>query len=722
MAEAVKKISFALMVLVVALVLCFGISTYMTYPPLFILIACVFIVIFWYYGLVDFLRGRGFWGTPQGLIWEVIRAFIMFLSAGAAYTLIDTDWFLENTGLSGDIPYYIGCIVAAAQTYLYMLFEINSIRDGRLLIVENFVKNVARICAVILIPWIVLLLTLWITAINSWHPVPAWILSFVLCYGAYWGTSYALFYSGKSRKVERGVEAGTLEEAIKILSQLKEDNEAGIHWGGTELPASAATGHFLAVGTTGSGKTVTIKILLNSIISSVGIAGTDHRAILFDAKRELYAYLLKIGVDPEIIHTLDPFDERGARWDIAKDITTPAQAKQLAAALVVPPETKGDNAYFGDAARVILAGIINALNHLSEIQEAKIKTRIDWRLRDLVLALRYEAVIKHLLKKCPDTHYLIEKYFSNEKESRSILSTLDTAISDFNGVAALREHTTTPPISLREWAYNQNGSIILLGWDKEQSEALDPLNRVIFRRLSDILVNQPNSNQRRTWVFLDELRVISRGLPGLFELINMGREKGACGVLGVIDIKGLMTALGDNNAQEVTGLCDNVAGLRTRSQPTAEWLADMFGNAEVREENISTDHEGKLSFSEQTNERKTFLAGQFQAIEKPTPLNNFAIGGFYLNGYTKPYPYKNVGVNGWQKIVPQLSNEEIEKNGIIPRSAIQQKLRLWDESDLERLGISDFDLTEIYGELDESDEEEISTGNFRLAQDEDNFH
>ncbi len=714
-----KKISFALTVLAVALVLCFGISVYMTYAPLFILIAAAIIVIFWFRGLVDFLRDRGFWGTPQGLIWEVIRAFIIFLSAGAAYTLIDTDWFLENTGFSGDIPYYVGCLFVAGQTHLHMLFEIKSISNGRLLTAENFVKNVARLFTVILIPWIVLLVTLWITAVNSWPPVLAWILSFGLCYGAYWGTSYALFYRNNDN-FKRGVKAGTHEEAVKKLSQLRKANEAGINWGGTELPASAATGHFLAVGTTGSGKTVTIKILLNSIIESVGIPGTDHRAILFDAKRELYAYLLKIGVDPGIIHTLDPFDERGARWDIAKDITTPAQAKQLAAALVVPPDTKGDNAYFGDAARRILAGVIDALNYLSEKQVAQGEPPMDWRLRDLVLALRYEEIITHLLKKCPDTHYLIQKYFANEKESRSILSTLDTAISDFNAVAALWEHTTTPPISLREWAYNPNGSIILLGWDKEQSEALDPLNRVIFRRLSDILVNQPNSNQRRTWVFLDELRLISRGLPGLFELINMGREKGACGVLGVIDIKGLMTSLGDNNAQEITGLCDNVAGLRTRSEPTAKWLAEMFGNAEVKEENTSTNPEGQLSLSEQTRDRKTVLAGEFQAIEKPTELNKFTIGGYYLNGYTKPYFYNNVGVNGWQKIVPHLSNEEIAKTGIIPRPAAQQKLRLWDEADLDRLGISDFDLTKIYGELEE--DEEISTGNFRLAQDEDNIH
>lgn len=649
----------------------------------------------------------------------MILIFIVFLSAGAAYTLIDSDWFLANTGIQGDLPYYVGCIGAAIITHQIIDSEVRSIANGNLLILEKSVQNIARVLTVVIVPWIVLLVSLWITAFNKWHPLGAWALSFVTAFAAYAAISYALFTERRRKTIDRGIEEGTRDEAEAILSRLRKANEAGMNWGGTRLPFKAATGHFLAVGTTGSGKTVTIKSLLNSIINSVGIRGTDHRAILFDAKRELFAYLLKIGVDESLIYSLDPFDKRGARWDIAKDIKSPTQAKQLASALVVPPETKGDNAYFGDAARRILAGVIEAFNYLSEKQEEQKKPRIDWRLRDLVLALRYEETIIHLLKKSPETRYLIQKFFTNERELKAVLSTLDTAISDFNGVAALWEHALTP-ISLDDWAKDPDGSIIILGYDKAHSEALDPLNRVIFRRLSDILVNQSKSNDRRTWVFLDELRVISRGLPGLFELINMGREKGACCVLGVIDIAGLMSAIGKDSADEITGLCDNVAGLRTRSASTASWLADMFGNAEVREENTSTDKDGNKSTSESLNERKTFLSGQFQKIEKPSELNNFTIGGYYLNGYTKPYYYDSVGTTGWHEEVPELTNEEINKNGIQPRPASQQKLKLWDEKDLERLGIADFDLKTIYGDEEETKEpedEEIITGNFRLAQD-----
>ena len=228
------------------------------------------------------------------------------------------------------------------------------------------------------------------------------------------------------------------------------------------------------------------------------------------------------------------------------------------------PEELGQNSYFPETARLVVAGVIESLNILSDKQEAKTNARIDWRLRDLVIAIRYEKVITFLLKKSRDTSHIIDTHFQN-KEFKAVLSTLGTAISAFKGVAALWEHALYP-ISLKEWAKDPDGSIILLGWNKEESAALDPINRVMFRRLSDVVVNQDNSEDRRTWFFLDELRLISRGLPGLSELLNIGREKGACCVLGVIDYEGLKHSLGEKLANEITGLCNNVIRVMSWTQ------------------------------------------------------------------------------------------------------------------------------------------------------------
>lgn len=492
---------------------------------------------------------------------------------------------------------------------------------------------------------------------------------------------------GKS-KVKRGQEEISFEEARTKIEKIYKKDKFSIPFGNLQLPSESATGHFLYIGTTGSGKTVSMKILMNSVLPLIE-SEEDHRAVMFDAKRELYAYLYcKLGFDEAKIHTFNPFDKRGVAWDVSKDIDSEAQSVELANALIPPPEKEGDNAYFGKAARRITAGLIYSFILTSDKLQEQGKNRIDWTLRDLILALRYEESIRHLLEKHEETSYLISKYFKNEKTINDVLSTIDTSISDFNVVASLWEHATRK-VSLKSWANDKKGSIILLGWDKEHKKSLDPINRLIFQRLSDILINQSNSNTRRNWIFLDELREISGGLNGLTQLLNMGREKGVACVLGVLDIKGLMSSLGENNAQEVTGLCDNVSALRIRSSSTANFLSEMFGNAEVKEQNITKDSQGRRSFQEHITERKTFLSGQFQKLERPSKENGFTIGGYYLNGYTKPYYYDYIGtgLNGWQRFVAKLSESEINTFGVAEREKSEQKLRLWDKYDLQRLCI-----------------------------------
>jgi hypothetical protein len=48
------------------------------------------------------------------------------------------------------------------------------------------------------------------------------------------------------------------------------------------------------------------------------------------------------------------------------------------------------------------------------------------------------------------------------------------------------------------------------------------------------------------------------------------------------------------------------------------------------------------------------------------------------------------GINGWMKDVPQLSNDEINKYGVIPYENVKakQRLKMWDTDDLERLDLS----------------------------------
>ena len=116
----------------------------------------------------------------------------------------------------------------------------------------------------------------------------------------------------------------SFREAAKKCERMK--GRGGLCFGGLQLPAAAAEFHFLVMGATGSGKTLTIRFLMQSVFQKAN----GCRALLYDAKRDLILILDGMGVPKSKIKIFNPFDDRSVAWDMAADITSPATAWQLA--------------------------------------------------------------------------------------------------------------------------------------------------------------------------------------------------------------------------------------------------------------------------------------------------------------------------------------------------------------------------------------------------------
>ena len=163
----------------------------------------------------------------------------------------------------------------------------------------------------------------------------------------------------------------------EIQTSGKANSQNSLRWGNTYLHPSAATQHFLAIGTTGSGKSQIQKLLMRDPLRQIRMQ-SDQRAIVFDAKNDIAAYLHQIGVACQVF-SFNPFEARtnspmAVAWDIAKDITSPARAQNLAASLL-PQEKGGNNQYFTDAARQVVIGVIESfIKH----------NQGDWTFADLV--------------------------------------------------------------------------------------------------------------------------------------------------------------------------------------------------------------------------------------------------------------------------------------------------------------------------------------------------
>jgi len=71
------------------------------------------------------------------------------------------------------------------------------------------------------------------------------------------------------------------------------------------IPEASATKHFLFVGTTGSGKTLSLRMLMQSVLPTV--ESRDARALIYDSKQDMLSILEGTRLGSKI-YILNPFD------------------------------------------------------------------------------------------------------------------------------------------------------------------------------------------------------------------------------------------------------------------------------------------------------------------------------------------------------------------------------------------------------------------------------
>lgn len=465
----------------------------------------------------------------------------------------------------------------------------------------------------------------------------------------------------------RGRQLTTAKAAERKADRARPADDPGLPWGACRLPSATAVLHWLVVGTTGSGKTLTLRLLMQDVLRLI-TPGSDARALVYDAKRDALPLLAGMGLSCPV-KTLNPLDERGVAWAIARDCTTPATAQQIAEVLV-PDLDEGGNAFFAKAVRDLLSGVLVAL-HLAAPRA--------WTLRDVVLAMTGDpARLRDLLDRFDESRDRLQ-YFADERTWANILSTVATKLAPYKSVAAAWDRAPNA-VSLGDWVRGE--FVLVLGNDESVRAPLDAINRAIVQRATELILNLPESSTRRVWLFLDEVREAGK-LAGLRPLLNKGRSKGACVVLGFQAVEGLWAEYGKDQANEIVGECNHAAFLRVESSETARWMADRVGEFERREVKPSqAGNTGQTSLSEQTDRRAVVLPSEFQDLPVTDPANGLT--GYYLSPVTGVYRHTTPSADLTARLLPPDANSP----GHVPRPAEAQYLRRWDADDHRRLGFA----------------------------------
>jgi len=594
------------------------------------------------------------WVLLRGVIRAVLFSVAAFYVLPVVYLLVDVlaHWVFGLLGIK--IPLMSGGTVGSGEELVLAAVIITFVL-GIIFAANDFLESIKRVGFVVLcsfltsallavivgdiLPWILGVIYVPIFYSIAAHEDFGGDIGDVFIRGRVLGTyrrakrSIALLFPQKSQQTRRskskqvrGRRLRTFRETTSAYSQSASDREAGLLWGKLYLPPHVAVTGFLVAGTTGSGKTMTINMLMQSALRQMQ-PGSDTRAVIFDAKTEIIPQLLRMGIPEKDLIILHPFDKRCAAWDMGKDITGPGDFQEMASVLF-PIAERAKDPFFDRAATSLCHGVLLSLHKLKPQQ---------WTLRDVVIAMAEKDNLRAVLAAAPEHNAgRLERYFANDRTTNDVMATVENKIEPYQ-VIANYWHRAHRRFSLEDWVRGEK--ILIVGHSHRCTEALNATNQILYKRLIQFLLDQPNSSTRRSWLFFDELASAGK-IPLFDQLLTKGRSKGACTVIGFQDIASLQHLYGEKLTDVFLNMVSNKAVLKLDGERTAKWAEGVFGYAEVKRTLGSRSvTDGRVTYgqSEQHVFTPIVMSSEFLALQKPIQKTDTGLMGFYSLSDMEPY-------------------------------------------------------------------------------------
>ena len=415
----------------------------------------------------------------------------------------------------------------------------------------------------------------------------------------------------------RGLRLSTLWETRVQLSRWQQEAKTFV-WGRFRVPLSLASQNFLVAGTVGSGKTILLRLLMQSVFPRIG-QGLGDRALVYDGKGDLLNVVLGMKQSYQTVFTFDPFEADGVRWDIAADVTDDASANQIAR-ILFPKQDSEHQPFYPESVQNIAAVGMQTLHE---------KAPGEWRLSDLTFIMRSSDRMQNMLRETVRGQDLLSQFIHSGETWGNITATISNRLNDYDIVASLWDHAPHA-VSLKEWSESE--SILVIRKNHQCTEVIDAINRVLIAVAKRHLLSKPEDPKRRTWVILDELaslggKAIAKELNLLME---QGRSRNICVALGFQNIASLREEFGTLGADRLIALCSTKALLRFEDGASAEWAAGFFGKREVRVETTSstTGQSASTTRSYQDQEKWTVQPSEFLAFPKAGAEHG--VSGYFL--------------------------------------------------------------------------------------------
>jgi type IV secretory pathway TraG/TraD family ATPase VirD4 len=321
----------------------------------------------------------------------------------------------------------------------------------------------------------------------------------------------------------------------------------------TPVPTDVENLHLLLAGATGTGKTVALAQLIESILRR------GDRFIIVDPNG---GFLSRFFFPGDVV--LNPFDTRSESWSIFNELQDEYDFKRYALS-VVPKGITDEAEEWNGYARLLFQAATKKMARLGNT--------------DIF------SLIKLLTAESDETL----KEFLTDTEAEGLFVGANQALSSARFILAkyLDPHQYLKQegdFSIRRWLARSSGNLYIT-WREDMLEALKPLVSTWVDILCTSILSLPESRDRRLWMIIDELDSLQK-LPSLEDAATKGRKHGLRIVAGIQSTAQLERTNGEKDATVLRSCFRSilVLGGGRSDNKTAEDLSRSLGEHEVERE------------------------------------------------------------------------------------------------------------------------------------------
>lgn len=363
----------------------------------------------------------------------------------------------------------------------------------------------------------------------------------------------------------RGAVRASPDEVIKILKS--RNIRSGYTCGGLPIVKGSEVQHIALIGTTGTGKTVSISDILSQVRKK------KQKAVIYDCTGVYTERFYREGKDI----VLNLFDKRMPYWSIFLECQKKPDFDLIANA-AMPEAANKDAEFWLNAARTLFSAAGNEMRLRGEFDDHKL-------LRYLLTA--DFAQISELVKNTEAESLATEK---SDKLALSVKAVLSTYLKGFQYIPSLKDAPSAKEqFSIRNWVENSSDdSWVFVTTHARYHETLRPVISTWMELVSSSICSLKRSADRRIFIAMDELPTLHK-LPSLTQTAAVGRNYGVSLILGAQSFPQFYKYYGEHAAKEVINLCNTMMVFRANEYDTARYVSMILGEQEreIINENIS---------------------------------------------------------------------------------------------------------------------------------------